>query len=86
MFNACIRVLCEQTSQIERSDVFIVSIHHKYRISTVRKIGERTNVSDNDLHANIRTNRDDIYVHQSAGAVLIVGQNSFQSLLILIIK
>ena len=46
----------------------------------------RTQVSENDLDRNVGPDRNDIHVHQSAGAVLVVGENLSESLLILMIK
>ena len=46
----------------------------------------RTKISQHDLDRNIRSNRDDVNVHQTAGAVLVVGKNLAEPLLILLVE
>ena len=84
--NRLIRVLCEKARQVKGPNIFIVPSDDIYGVCAVRNIAMCAKISQHDLDRNIRSNRDDVNVHQTAGAVLIISKNLTESLLILIVE
>ena len=75
-------IVDQKPRQKQGADILVVAIDDKYQVGAVGQLAVCAQITRDNLERDVRPDRDDVHVHQAAGAVFVVGQYLLQAFVI----